>query len=532
MAQGRVAQPELGGRLMDDPRRAIVKAARADRVWDVIIIGGGASGLGAAVDAVTRGYSTLLLEAHDYAKGTSSRSTKLIHGGVRYLAQGNIHLVHESLHERGLLKRNAPHLVHDLGFLVAAYQGWRLPFYGAGLKVYDALAGRLNLKPSRLLSSRQALDQVATLKRAGLKGGVLYFDGQFDDARLAMALLRTFEDHGGVALNAAAVTGLTKSAGRVTGVEARDGETGERFTAHGRVVINATGIFADGVRHLDDPTAEPLLSPSQGVHLVVPRRFLPGDTALMVPRTEDGRVLFAVPWHGRTLLGTTDTPVPDIAVEPRALDQEIDFILRTAAAYLDPAPTRADILSVFAGLRPLVKAAPGEDTKKLSRDHLIRVSDSGLVTLTGGKWTTYRRMGQDVVDRAAIVGGLHTAPSVTEALHLHGHDAAASDDHWRVYGSDAHAVCDLPGSDRVLHPDLPYVEAEVRWAVRYEQARTVEDVLARRLRALLLDAHAAVTMAPRVAELMAEALDRDAGWQAAQVVAFRELAKGYLVAPQ
>ncbi|MBW8735002.1 MAG: FAD-dependent oxidoreductase, partial [Asticcacaulis sp.] len=285
MAQGGVARYILGRLVMDDPRRAILDAARADRLWDVVVIGGGASGLGAAVDAATRGYATLLLEAHDYAKGTSSRSTKLIHGGVRYLAQGNIHLVRESLHERGLLKRNAPHLVHDLGFVVAAYQAWRLPFYGAGLKLYDALAGNLNLHPSRVLMKAGAIDHVATLKRTGLKGGILYFDGQFDDARLAVTLLRTFQEHGGVALNAAAVTGLVKTAGRVTGVEVRDTETGDTFTARGRVVINATGIFADGVRRMDDAQAQPLLSPSQGVHIVVDRRFLPGGTALMVPRT-------------------------------------------------------------------------------------------------------------------------------------------------------------------------------------------------------------------------------------------------------
>lgn len=529
MAQGRNAQHRLGGNVMrDDPRQAAVEAARTDRLWDVIVIGGGASGLGAAVDAATRGYATLLLEAHDYAKGTSSRSTKLIHGGVRYLAQGNIHLVRESLHERGLLKRNAPHLVHDLGFVVAAYQSWRLPFYGVGLKLYDALAGNLNLRASRFLSRNMALGQVATLKRAGLKGGILYFDGQFDDARLAVTLLRTLQDHGGVALNAAAVTGLVKTAGRVAGVEVRDTETGDTFTARGHVVVNATGIFADGVRRMDDPQSTPLLSPSQGVHIVVDRRFLPGDTALMVPRTEDGRVLFAVPWHGRTLIGTTDTPVPDIAIEPRPLAEEIDFILRTAAAYLEPAPQRSDILSVFAGLRPLVKAAPGEDTKKLSRDHVIRVSDSGLVTLTGGKWTTYRKMAEDVIGQAATVGGLHTAKCVTESLHLHGHDADTSDDHWRVYGSDADVMRALPGSDRVLHNDLPYVEAEVRWAVRYEQARTVEDVLARRLRALLLDARAAVAMSPRTAEIMAEELGRDADWRAEQVAAFTALAEGYL----
>ena len=507
---------------MNDPRPAILVAATADVEWDVIVIGGGASGLGAAVEASARGYSTLLLEGHDYAKGTSSRSTKLVHGGVRYLAQGHLHLVRESLHERGVLKRNAPHLVHDLGFLVPAYRAWRIPFYGAGLKLYDLLAGSLNLKPSRPLSRRRALAEVPTLKAQHLKGGILYFDGQFDDSRLAITLLRTLEDLGGVALNAAPVTGFMRRDGQIAGITFRDAETGQSHTVKGRVVINAAGIFADSIRRMDDPQAAPMLSPSQGVHLVVAQHFLPGRTALMVPKTEDGRVLFAVPWHDRTLIGTTDTPVGAIDLEPRALDAEIDFILRTAGLYLDPAPRRSDILSVFAGLRPLIRAQQGEDTKKLSREHTIVVSDSGLFTLAGGKWTTYRRMGQDVIDRAAAVAGLPPEASRTETLRLHGWAETLDS-----YGNDRAAVDALPGAGMRLHPDLPCTEAQVRWAARQEQARTVEDVLARRTRALLLDAAAAVAVAPRVAEVMAEELGRDDAWRTAQVTAFAGLADIY-----
>ncbi|HTM82631.1 glycerol-3-phosphate dehydrogenase/oxidase [Asticcacaulis sp.] len=510
---------------MSDPRPALLARATADILWDVIVIGGGASGLGTALEAASRGYKTLLLEAHDYAKGTSSRSTKLVHGGVRYLAQGHIHLVHESLHERGLLKRNAPHLVHDLGFLIATYQFWRWPFYGIGLKLYDLLAGKFNLHPSRPLGRKATLAHIPTLKRANLKGGLLYFDGQFDDSRLAITLMRTLEDQGGVALNAAPVTGLLKTGGKMTGVRFTDSETSTTQEVRGRVVINATGIFVDAVRRLDEPDIAPLLTPSQGVHIVVDRRFLPGDTALMVPKTADGRVLFAVPWHDRTLIGTTDTPVPEISLEPRALESEINFILKTVGEYLDPAPQRSDILSVFAGLRPLVKGGAA-DTKSLSREHQLVVSDSGLITLIGGKWTTYRRMGEDTIDLAMSEAGLPPRKSVTAELHLHGW--AENDG---IYGSDGTAVEALSGANTKLHPDLPYNEAEVRWAVRFEQARTVEDILARRLRALLLDAAVSMAIAPRVAEIMATELGRDADWRTAQVSAFINLASGYLSSP-
>jgi len=492
------------------------------------VIGGGASGLGTAVEAASRGYRTLLLEAHDYAKGTSSRSTKLVHGGVRYLAQGNVSLVREALHERGLLKQNAPHLVRDLGFLIAAYTWWSAPFYGIGLKMYDLLAGKLNLQNSRYINKQEALKRTPTLRKQGLKGGILYFDGQFDDSRLAITLMRTLQDHGGVTLNHAPVTALHKNtAGKVDGATFRDSETGQEHRVSARVVVNATGVFVDAVRRMDDASAKDMLSPSQGVHVVVDRKFLPGDSAIMVPRTDDGRVLFAVPWHDHVVIGTTDTPVPEASLEPRPLPEEVEFILKTAAQYMDPAPTRADVRSVYVGLRPLVKAAEGTDTKALSRDHVIRISDSGLITLTGGKWTTYRRMGEDTVNRAARQAGLPERLTVTPALHLHGWTTDTLDQHWRVYGTDAARIRELEGAGTPLHPDLPYTEAEVRWAARFEQARTVEDILSRRLRALLLNARASSESAPRVAEILAEELGQDAAWQAKQVSEYTTLARQY-----
>lgn len=510
-------------------RADIIDAATAPQPWDILVIGGGASGLGTAVEGATRGYRVLLLESHDYAKGTSSRSTKLVHGGVRYLAQGNISLVREALHERGLLKKNAPHLVRDQGFLIAAYKWWSAPFYGIGLKMYDLLAGKLNLQKSRFVGKTEALKRAPTLKKDGLGGGILYFDGQFDDSRLAITLLRTLEDHGGVAVNHAPVTGLLMDGGKVVGATWRDDETGQTHEARAKVVVNATGVFVDDLRRMEDPQVKPMLSPSQGVHVVVDRRFLPGDSALMVPRTDDGRVLFAVPWHDHVVIGTTDTPVPGVSWEPRALPEEVDFILKTAAQYLSPAPTRADVRSVYAGLRPLVKAAEGTDTKALSRDHVIRISAGGMLTLTGGKWTTYRRMGADAVTRAATLAGLPPRMSLTEGLKLHGATGEALAEPWKVYGTDAERIHAIPGASVLLHPELPYSEAEVRWAVQQEQARTVEDVLARRTRALLLNAQASAEAAPRVAALMAEELEQDRAWQDAQVKAYQELAAGYML---
>ncbi len=513
---------ELLQQLMDEP------------LWDMIVIGGGATGLGTAVDAASRGYRTLLLEQGDFAQGTSSRSTKLIHGGVRYLQQGNLSLVLEALRERGLLIRNAPHLVHNLSFVVPLYDWWEGPFYGIGLKLYDVLAGKLGLGPSCLLTREETLRHIPTVEAQGLKGGVIYHDGQFDDSRLAISLALTLADLGGVALNYLPVTAISRENGLVTGVEARESETGRLFTIRGKVVINAAGPFIDAVRRLIDPDVRELITPSQGVHLVLDGSFLPGDSAIMVPHTDDGRVLFAVPWHGRVIVGTTDTPVTAATIEPRPLPEEIDFLLSHAARYLTRHPERKDVLSVFAGIRPLVRADAGSDTASLSRDHTLLVESSGLVTIAGGKWTTYRKMGEDTVTAAAQVAGLEDRQSVSGSLQIHGwQEGVAADDPLQVYGSDGAKLMQLfienPAWREPLHRLLPYSEGEVVWGVRIEGARTVADILARRTRALLLDARASIAAAPRVAQLMAQELGQDRAWQEAQVAAFAELAKGYLL---
>jgi glycerol-3-phosphate dehydrogenase len=508
------------------------------RTWDVIVIGGGATGLGVAVDAQTRGYQTALLEQHDFAKATSSRSTKLVHGGVRYLKQGNVALVIEALRERGLLYRNAPHLVHNLAFVVPRYHWWEGPFYGVGLKLYDMLAGKLNLAPSRRLNRQETIARIPNVETAHLLGGTMYYDALFDDARMAITLAQTAADHGAVLINYMRVAALRKERGVISGVTAVDEESGRSYELRARAVVNATGIFADHVRRMDDAAAAPILSPSQGVHIVLERSFQPSDTAIMVPQTDDGRVLFVIPWHGRVLVGTTDTPVAHPELEPRPLREEITFILRNAARYLARDPSAADILSAFAGQRPLVLAGgPSVQSKLLPRDHLVAVSDSGLVTVTGGKWTTYRKMAQDTVDDAVVVGGLPERPCRTEYLPLHGWVSRDAPDlpanFLHMYGADAAAVQDFLREDRTrlepLHPRLPYTCGQVLWAARHEMARTVEDVLARRTRSLLLDARASLEAAPRVAHLLARELGRDHAWMSSQIAHYQALARGYLV---
>ncbi len=504
--------------------------------YDVLVVGGGATGLGCAVDAASRGYRTLLVEQHDFAKGTSSRSTKLVHGGVRYLKQGNISLVLEALKERGLLAQNAPHLVRAQSFIVPAYSWWEGPFYGIGMKVYDAMAGKLGLNPSKMLSKKQTLEHIPTLEPEGLVGGVMYYDGQFDDARLAVNLAQTVVDQGGHVLNYAKVTGLLKSNGLILGAQIEDTETGESYDVPALCVINATGVFSDGLRHMDDPKAPKVIAASQGVHLVLPKEFLPGDSAIMVPHTSDGRVLFAVPWHGYTVVGTTDTPIENISLEPKALEEEIGFILKNAAQYLHRDPTREDVLSVFAGQRPLVKAGDGSNTAALSRDHTIMISESGLLTIAGGKWTTYRKMAEDAIDQASVLAGLDPVPCPTQGLHIHGwtHEGDSTpDDLMALYGSEAKAVKFLgeenPELAVPIHPDLPYPKASVVWAARHEMARSVEDVLARRTRSLLLNAQASIEAADTVAALLAKELCQDDAWAKANAEAFREVAKAYIL---
>lgn len=506
-----------------------------DGYWDMIVIGGGATGLGCALDAASRGYKTLLVEQDDFAKGTSSRSTKLIHGGVRYLQQGNVSLVLEALHERGLLMQNAPHLVHNQSFIVPNYEWWDGPFYGVGLKVYDLLAGRLGLGASKWLSREETLKRIPTLEPEHLRGGIVYHDGQFDDARLAINLAQSIVDAGGVPINYMRVTGLTYAGKVVDGVNIIDGLDGSEYTVHARVVINATGIFTDEILRMDRPEADPIITHSQGIHLVLDKRFLKGDTAIMVPQTEDGRVLFAVPWHDRVLVGTTDTPVAAASLEPRPQEGEIDFILKHAAKYMVEDPARQDILCMFAGIRPLVGAGEGKKTAAISRDHHLEISQSGLVTITGGKWTTYRRMAQDTINQAAMIAGLPESDCPTRKLRIHGWlKNMDPEDPLRDFGSDAVFVRRIvdadPGMGAKLHPRLPYIKAEVIWAVRNEMAHTLEDVLSRRTRALILDAAASMAIAADTADLLAAELGQGAAWKSEQVAAFNRLAKGYLPA--
>ncbi len=512
----------------------LAQVREADVEWDIIIIGGGATGLGTAVDAASRGYKTLLLEQDDFAKGTSSRSTKLVHGGVRYLQQGNLSLVLEALRERGLLMQNAPHLVRDLPFIVPNYDWWEAPFYGIGLKMYDLLAGKQGLASSKHLSLDETLAQLPTIEQDDLRGGVQYHDGQFDDARLAIALAQTAAEQGATVLNYSKVIGLIREEELVTGVKFIDTETDELFSLHAKVVINATGIFTDSVRSMDDPASKPMVQLSQGVHVVLPCRFLGGDTAIMVPHTDDGRVLFAIPWQDCVVVGTTDTPVEEASLEPRALPEEIEFIMTHAARYLEEDPTPNDVLSVFAGLRPLVSAGDSEDTAAISRDHTIRVSQSGLLTITGGKWTTYRNMAEDTVNHACMIGALEERTCVTKNLNIYGyHQHASSFGDLAHYGTDAQEietlVRDVPALGIPIHDAFAVTPAQVIWAVREEMARTVEDVLSRRTRCLLLNAKASIDIAPMVAEIMADELGRDDSWIEKEVQEYNALAKGYLL---
>jgi len=506
-----------------------------EKVWDFIIIGGGATGVGCAVDAASRGFDVLLLEQNDFGKGTSSRSTKLVHGGVRYLAQGNVALVREALRERGILFENAAHLVKIQSFVVPCYNLWQNFFYGAGLKTYDLLSGRFSFGKSKILSKKATLKKLPNLKSENLRGSIVYFDGQFDDARLLINLATTAFEQGAIVLNYAKVFELTKNAqNKINGVKFRDSETNQEFCAKAKIVINAAGAFCDSVRKLSDADAARIISASQGIHLVFDKSFLPAESALMIPKTSDGRVLFAIPWQGKTLIGTTDTPIEKLELEPKALDEEIEFVLATAGNYLAKPPNRADILSVFAGIRPLVRKDKTKNTHALARDHTIEIDESNLLTITGGKWTTYRRMAEDAIDKAIAKGNLSEKSCVTKDLLIHGSGAGAKNfEDLEMYGSDAEKlqklIDEIPYLDEKIHPALPYRLAEVVWAARFEMARSVEDVLARRTRMLFLDARAAIESAPQVAEIMARELGKDKDWVNAQIREFNTIAQNYFV---
>lgn len=506
------------------------KVKNRKKPWDVLIIGGGASGLGAAVDAASRGYKTLLLEKYDFAKGTSSRSTKLVHGGVRYLQNGDISLVIEALKERGIMRKNAPHLVQDLSFVIPSYDWWNSPFYGIGLKVYDMMAGKLGLGPSTLLDRKETIELIPNVKKKGLRGGVIYHDGQFDDARMAVSLAQTAENHGASLLNYMAVDDLIKENNMITGVYAKNKLSGESYAINAKVVINATGVFSDDIIQMDQPKSKKLIVPSQGVHIVLDKSFLNGPHAIMVPHTSDGRVLFAVPWNNYVVVGTTDTLIEKPLEEPVALEKEISFILENAGAYMTTPPQRKDIKSVFSGLRPL--AAPEENesaTKEISRHHKVTVSTTGLVSILGGKWTTYRKMSEDLINTAQSVGGLPERGCITHNLPIHGYDYNSD---WKnplhCYGTDMDKITALDeGGNESLSDQLYITQNQIKWAVNEEMAMTLEDVLARRTRCLFLNAEETGRIAPEVVQIMAQEMDKDTPWMDEQLDQFEQLITNY-----
>ena len=523
------------GKMMKNRREHAFAQITAEKTWDVLIIGGGATGLGAAVDAASRGYKTLLVEKADFAKGTSSRSTKLVHGGVRYLAQGDISLVLDALEERGLMMKNAPHLVKNQKFVIPSYSWWGGPFYTVGLKVYDMMAGKLGFGPSEYISKEEVMELIPNLIEEDLNGGVIYHDGQFDDSRLAINLAQTAMEQGASLLNYCELIGLEKNqAGMIDSARIVDVETSSTYVVKAKTIINACGVFVDDVIKMDDEKSPKKVVASQGVHIVLDKSFLQGNHAIMIPKTSDGRVLFAVPWHKKVILGTTDTPMKESPEDPKALDEEIDFILNTAGKYLIKAPKREDILSVFAGLRPL--AAPekeGQETKEISRNHKITISLSGLITIIGGKWTTYRQMGEDLIEKAKLLGGLEDVECKTKNLAIHGFvNSPDFSDHFYVYGSDKVSLMNLIHSkaeySEYLDKDLPYVVGQVIWAVRHEMALHIEDVIARRLRALYLDVEASLRMAPKVAEYMALELGKDGDWIRNELEKFNKIAATFM----
>jgi len=509
-----------------------LKKISKKKIWDLVIIGGGSSGLGIAVDAASRGYKTLLIEKYDFSKGTSSRSTKLVHGGVRYLQNGDISLVIEALRERGIMRKNAPHLVRDLSFVIPSYDWWNSPFYGIGLKIYDMMSGKLGLGPSTLLSREEIIKLIPNVKKNGLKGGVIYHDGQFDDARMAISLAQTAENHGATLINYFGVEDLIKDNEMIAGVVARDSIENKTYKIMAKGVINATGVFSDSITNLDIKKRKKTIVPSQGVHIVLDKSFLAGNHAIMVPHTTDGRVLFAVPWNNYVIVGTTDTQIEKSNIEPIPLDEEIKFILKNAGLYMKSAPTFKDIKSVFAGLRPLAAPENNEKaTKEISRHHKVTVSTSGLISILGGKWTTYRKMAEDTVNTARSVAGLQERECITHNLTIHGYDYSSNwENPIHFYGTDIEKIENLCSEGNSSISEKFFISKnQIIWSIRNEMAMTLEDVMARRTRSLFLDARESLKIAPKVLEIMAKEMKKNIDWIKNESANFEKVAKNYIV---
>ncbi len=507
-----------------------------DRLFDFIIIGGGASGIGIALEAVTRGYYAVLFEKSDFAKSTSGKSTKLIHGGVRYLAQGNIALVREACIERGLLLKNAPHLVRNISFIIPVYGWFDKIFFSIGLTIYDLIAGKYRIGKTQNLSREETIRRLPTIIEKNLTGGILYHDGQFDDSRLAINLIQTAVEKGAVVMNYMPVISLCKNEkGMLHGVVVRDSEKKREYTVNGKIIINATGVFSDEIMQLDQAGMKKTILPSQGIHIVLNRSYLPGNEALMIPKTADGRVLFAIPWHGKVVVGTTDTPVEEASPEPVPLQAEIDFILSAIGQHMKKVPQRKDVMSAFAGLRALaVSKGKKQKSKEISRSHKIIVSPSGLLTIIGGKWTTFRKMAEDMISKAEKINKWEKTISKTKNLMIHGFQQSVNlNDPLHVYGSDKKAILELtkdsPELSEFLSESRGIIKAQVLWAVREEMALTVEDFLSRRTRCQLLDARESLRIAPETAQIMARELSKDEAWINDQIRDYELVTRNYIL---
>lgn len=473
------------------------------------IIGGGATGLGIALEAAASGLRTALIEGRDFASGSSSRSTKLVHGGVRYLEQGKMSLVSEALKERDRLMTNAAGHVDDFGFLIPVKRQWARFYYGIGLRLYDLLAGSHRWGRTEWVGKREITNRLPHLAELGFIGAWRYRDGRFNDAELALGLAKTAAQHGAILANHCRAEGFIKEKDLVAGVHIQDVLTGEKFQLSAKVVVNACGPYSDAICRMDDPEHEDELRPSQGIHLVFDAEILKGGDALLIPKTDDGRVLFAVPWLGKVLVGTTDTPVDRIDMEPLAMEEEVAFVLDHANRFLGLQLKREDIRSVFAGLRPLIQGRR-ENTAKLSRSHEVGASPSGLVNVRGGKWTTYRKMAEDTVRFFKKECGLEFEPADTAVLAL-----------------------DMTNTQpRGMHPkDESELASAVTLAVEEEMCMTTEDFLARRYRTLFLDAKNARSSAVLVSELLSQNHGLNAEWAQRQSLDFQNLAQHYLPTP-
>ncbi|KAH8283525.1 hypothetical protein KR018_004947, partial [Drosophila ironensis] len=521
-----------------------IKSLMGDQDFDVLIIGGGATGAGCALDSVTRGLKTALVEQDDFASGTSSRSTKLIHGGVRYLQKAILGLdfeqyrmVKEALQERATMLESAPHLTHALPIMLPVYTWWQVPYYWVGIKCYDLVAGDRNVKSSYYLSKKDALELFPMLKKDKLCGAIVYYDGQQDDARMCLAVALTAARYGATVCNHVEVKELLKKddgSGKqvLCGAKVKDHISGKEFTVKAKCIINAAGPFTDNIRKMDDPITKNICSPSSGVHIVLPGYYSPDQMGLLDPSTSDGRVIFFLPWKGHTIAGTTDVPCK-VNRTPIPTGKEIQFILNEVRKYLDMEVRSGDVLSAWSGIRPLVSDPNKHDTQSLARNHIVHVSPSNLVTIAGGKWTTYRVMAEHTIDAAIKACDLtpkhrHTmttslkiegAQGWTPTMYIRlvqdcGLECEVAQHLAKSYGDRAFAVSKMasltgkrwPIIGNRIHPEFPYIDAEIRYGVR-EYACTAVDMIARRLRLAFLNVQAAQEALPLIVDIMGEELN-------------------------